>query len=69
MDSNTLLPQPFIDKMSKILPKHLKLQDLIDYSHRPLRRAIRVNTLKISVSDFTALALQHGWELSPIPLV
>lgn len=67
MDSNTLLPQPFIDKMSQILPKHLKLQDLIDYSHRPLRRAIRINTLKISVSNFTALALQHGWELSPIP--
>mgnify|MGYP001418054864 CR=1 FL=1 len=67
MDSNTLLPQPFIDKMSNILPKHLNIQDLIEFCQRPLRRAIRVNTLKISVEDFQLRALEQGWRLTPIP--
>ncbi len=67
MDSNTLLPQPFIDKMSGILPKHLNIQDLIEFCHRPLRRAIRVNTLKISVADFKNRAIEQGWTLTPIP--
>lgn len=67
MDSNTLLPRPFIDKMQQILPEHLNIQDLIDFCQRPLRRAIRVNTLKISVADFKLRALEHGWILTPIP--
>ena len=67
MDSNTLLPQPFIDKMKQILPAHLNIEDLVEFSHRPLRRAVRVNTLKISVADFQHRAKEHGWQLSPIP--
>lgn len=67
MDSNTLLPQPFIDKMSGILPSHLNIQDFIEFSHRPLRRAIRVNTLKISITDFKQRAIEQGWELTQIP--
>lgn len=67
MDSNNLLPQPFVEKMSAILPKHLRIEDLIEFSHRPLRRAIRVNTLKISISDFQKRASEHGWHLSAIP--
>ena len=34
---------------------------------RPLRKSIRVNTLKISVHDFLSLADNHSWLLSPIP--
>ena len=67
MDSNTLLPQPFIDKMSNILPAHLNIEELIEFSHRPLRRAIRVNTLKITVADFQLRASEQGWSLTPIP--
>jgi len=67
MDSNPLLPQPFIDKMSAILPAHLDITDLITFCQRPLRRAIRVNTLKISVNDFKQRAIEQGWELTPIP--
>ncbi|WP_019613455.1 16S rRNA (cytosine(1407)-C(5))-methyltransferase RsmF [Psychromonas ossibalaenae] len=67
MDSNTLLPQLFIDKMGSILPQHLQLQDLIDACQRPLRRAVRVNTLKISVSDFKERAVEQGWNLTEIP--
>ena len=67
MDSNTLLPQPFVDKMKQILPDHLDIQDLIESCQRPLRRAIRVNTLKISVADFQLRAIEQGWSLTPIP--
>jgi len=59
MDNNTLLPQAFIDKMKNILPSHLQLNDLIEYCHKPLRRAVRVNTLKISIEDFQARAKEH----------
>lgn len=67
MDSNTLLPSAFIDKMSNILPEHLDIQDFIEFCQRPLRRAVRVNTLKISVSNFQLRAAEHGWVLTPIP--
>lgn len=67
MDSNTLLPAAFVDKMSKILPEHLDIQDFIEFCQRPLRRAVRVNTLKISLSDFQLRAAEHGWALTPIP--
>ena len=67
MDSNTLLPQPFLDKMGQILPENLDIQDLIEFCQRPLRRAVRVNTLKISVADFQQRAIEQGWALTPIP--
>lgn len=34
---------------------------------RPLRKSIRINTLKISVTDFIQRANSKGWELSAIP--
>lgn len=67
MHSNTLLPTAFINKMEQILPSHLKLDDLIEYCHRPLRRAVRVNTLKISIAAFQQRANEHQWKLTPIP--
>lgn len=33
----------------------------------PLRKSIRVNTLKISVEAFTQIALRYGWQITPIP--
>lgn len=62
-----LLPQPFIDKMEGILPEHLDLQAFIKSCHTPLRRAIRVNTLKISIVDFLQRAVEQNWLLTPIP--
>lgn len=67
MENNKLLPQDFIDKMASILPQNLLLQDFVDSCHQPLRRAIRVNTLKISVEDFKSRALERNWQLTPIP--
>ncbi|WP_022940598.1 16S rRNA (cytosine(1407)-C(5))-methyltransferase RsmF [Psychromonas hadalis] len=67
MENNKLLPQIFIDKMKTILPEHLSLQDFVNSCHQPLRRAIRVNTLKISIEDFKKRATEHNWKLTPIP--
>ncbi|HEY7866790.1 MAG TPA: 16S rRNA (cytosine(1407)-C(5))-methyltransferase RsmF [Psychromonas sp.] len=67
MHSNTRLPQAFIDKMTGILPKQLNIEDFIDVCQRPLRRAVRVNTLKISVEKFQIRAQQQGWTLTAIP--
>lgn len=67
MDNNTFIPQAFIDKMSSILPDHLDIDDLVAACRRPLRRAIRINTIKIKVSDFLAIATNKGWQLSAIP--
>ncbi len=43
------------------------MDDFVAACQRPLRRSIRVNTLKISVTDFCAFASAHGWKLEPIP--
>ncbi|AUH14657.1 16S rRNA (cytosine(1407)-C(5))-methyltransferase RsmF [Dickeya solani] len=53
--------------MQAIMPAHLSMDAFIDACQRPLRRSIRVNTLKISVSDFLALVAPYGWELEAVP--
>ena len=67
MDSNTFIPQAFIDKMSTILPAHLNIDDLVASCRRPLRRAIRINTIKISIEAFLVIAENKNWQLTPIP--
>ncbi|OSN06784.1 16S rRNA (cytosine(1407)-C(5))-methyltransferase RsmF [Lonsdalea iberica] len=61
------LSAEFIDATQRIMPSHLSMDDFIAACQRPLRRSIRVNTLKISVADFCTLATTHGWALEPIP--
>ena len=53
--------------MRDAMPASLSMDSFIDACQRPLRRSIRVNTLKISVSDFLALVEPYAWQLSPIP--
>lgn len=53
--------------MREALPSHLSLDDFIAACQRPLRRSIRVNTLKISVEDFLALVSPYRWQLTPVP--
>ena len=47
-----LFPSDFLDLMRAALPDDAELQRFIAISQQPLRRTIRVNTLKISVADF-----------------
>jgi len=67
VENNQLLPQAFIEKMASILPEHLSLQEFVDSCHQPLRRSIRINTLKISVDAFKQRASEHNWTLTAIP--
>lgn len=53
--------------MREALPSHLSLDDFIAACQRPLRRSIRVNTLKISVDDFLTLVAPYNWQLTPVP--
>lgn len=49
------------------MPAHLSFDDFIAACQRPLRRSIRVNTLKISVDDFLQLVAPYGWQVTPVP--
>ncbi|MGT0148986.1 hypothetical protein ACT691_01560 [Vibrio metschnikovii] len=50
--STVALPEEFLATIAEILPSTLNLNDFIAACQRPLRKSIRVNTLKISVADF-----------------
>ncbi|MDD4627818.1 MAG: NOL1/NOP2/sun family putative RNA methylase [Candidatus Peribacteraceae bacterium] len=43
------------------------LAALKEASIRPLRKCVRVNTLKCSVETFKAWAKEKGWKLTPVP--
>ncbi len=67
LDANTYIPQHFIDDVNTYIPEHLDLADFISACRRPLRKSIRVNTLKMSVAEFKRIAEQKGWQLTPVP--
>ncbi|AVY98649.1 16S rRNA (cytosine(1407)-C(5))-methyltransferase RsmF [Lelliottia sp. WB101] len=64
---SAFLPDEFLAQMREALPAHLSMDDFIAACQRPLRRSIRVNTLKISVADFLALVSPYRWQLTPVP--
>ncbi len=66
-DSSVFLPDEFLAQMRAAMPAHLSFEAFIAACQRPLRRSIRVNTLKITVDDFLALVAPYGWQLSPVP--
>ncbi len=53
--------------MQQTLPDEASLQAFLAISQQPLRRSLRVNTLKISVADFLRQTADYGWQLTPIP--
>ncbi|MCG9679006.1 16S rRNA (cytosine(1407)-C(5))-methyltransferase RsmF [Vibrio sp. Isolate24] len=67
MHQNVYLPEEFLKEMEAILPDGLYMDDFIAACQRPLRKSIRVNTLKISIDDFTRRASEKGWRLTPVP--
>lgn len=67
MHSNVALPEEFLSTIASILPTHLNLSDFIQACQRPLRKSIRVNTLKTTVVEFIKQAQDKGWQLEPIP--
>ncbi|MFY2508645.1 16S rRNA (cytosine(1407)-C(5))-methyltransferase RsmF [Vibrio pectenicida] len=67
MHQNVYLPEEFLQEIQSIMPNGLDISGFIAACQRPLRKSIRVNTLKISISDFTQRASEKNWRLSPIP--
>lgn len=67
MHPNISLPEEFIASMAQLLPDSTQLADFIAACQRPLRKSIRVNTLKISVADFCQRAAEKNWLLAPVP--
>jgi 16S rRNA m(5)C-1407 methyltransferase (EC 2.1.1.-) len=65
--NSAYLPDDFLALMQAAMPAHLSLDDFIAACQRPLRRSIRVNTLKITVADFLSLVAPYGWQLTAIP--
>lgn len=67
MHSNISLPEEFLTTIADILPASLNMEDFIAACQRPLRKSVRVNTLKISVEEFQQRASEKGWALEPVP--
>ena len=57
----------FLEYIQTILPATCSLDEFMQLCQTPLRRSIRVNTLKISVDAFVARMTAKGWKLKPIP--
>lgn len=66
MHPNVFIPQSYLDLIEQQLPSD-EIQAFVSACQTPLRKSVRVNTLKISVDAFKNLADQHGWVLTPIP--
>ncbi len=65
--THRLFPGRLLTQMREAMPSTLSLYDFLAACQRPLRRSIRVKTLKISVADFLQLTAPYGWTLTPIP--
>lgn len=65
--NSVFLPDEFLAQMREALPTHLSMDDFLAACQRPLRRSIRVNTLKISVEDFLQQVAPWNWQLTPVP--
>ncbi len=66
MHPNIELPTEYIEQISPMLSAD-ELQAFIKSCQTPLRKSIRINTLKISVAEFLHIAQQKSWQLTPIP--
>ena len=58
---------PFFEHIRAEHPNPDNFDEFIGACYRPLRKSIRVNTLKISIADFLLLANKRDWKLTNIP--
>ncbi|WP_255455433.1 16S rRNA (cytosine(1407)-C(5))-methyltransferase RsmF [Pantoea sp. BAV 3049] len=65
--SRVYFPELFLNQMRELLPDAAEFDKFMAISQQPLRRSLRVNTLKISVAHFLALVEPYQWALTPIP--
>ncbi|OAN17787.1 16S rRNA (cytosine(1407)-C(5))-methyltransferase RsmF [Photobacterium jeanii] len=67
MHSKIYIPEDFIELIRSTMPANLDMDEFLACCKTPLRRSIRVNTLKISVDDFLARVADKDWTLTPVP--
>ena len=58
--------EDFLSKYRKMVPVP-EWSSFLEHYQKPLRKSLRVNTLKISVVDFMQLAKQANWQLKKVP--
>ncbi|MBK4783281.1 MAG: 16S rRNA (cytosine(1407)-C(5))-methyltransferase RsmF [Pantoea sp. Pent] len=67
MSVSDRFPEDFLALMRASLANEAEFERFLAISQQPLRRSLRVNTLKISVEDFLTRVAGYGWQLTPIP--
>lgn len=67
VQNSAFLPDAFLDTMRAAMPASDDFEAFIAACQRPLRRSLRVNTLKIGVEDFLTRVAPYGWRLTPVP--
>ncbi len=67
MHPSVFIPDEFLQLMAETLPNDHQLESFIACCQTPLRRSLRVNTLKIEVDEFLQQVKHHNWTLTPIP--
>ncbi|OIO53279.1 hypothetical protein AUJ46_05380 [Candidatus Peregrinibacteria bacterium CG1_02_54_53] len=69
-DPSATLPSASLGIYDRAFGRYAAFTDLSALNaatDQPLRKSVRVNTLKCSVADFQAWAKMQGWSLTPVP--
>ncbi|MEM9102487.1 MAG: 16S rRNA (cytosine(1407)-C(5))-methyltransferase RsmF [Pseudomonadota bacterium] len=64
---SVVIAENYLQHIQQQMPPSQSMTAFISSCQSPLRRSIRVNTLKISVEDFLTHTKAWGWSLTPIP--
>jgi len=67
MPGTSLISPDYIQHAKRQFISDAQLDRFIDFCSRPLRKSIRVNTLKISAEELSPKFDQYGLKLTPIP--
>ena len=67
LNHSTFIPQNFIDDVQTYLPENLSIESFVEYCQKPLRRSVRVNTLKMTVTEFKQYCSEHNWKIEAVP--
>lgn len=62
----SILPENFIAHYQQILGES-RAEKFFEYCQKPLKKCVRVNTLKYSVEKFLDEGKKRNWDLEPIP--
>ncbi|MCF6434104.1 16S rRNA (cytosine(1407)-C(5))-methyltransferase RsmF [Pseudoalteromonas sp. MMG022] len=67
MNTSTYIPESFLADVKSYIPDHLNIEDFVTACQSPLRRSVRVNTLKMSVAAFEQYCQLNDWQIEPVP--